>query len=73
VIGALLYGDMPDTDNDEVPGSFKARDSPNTKNPIGGERRGAFKLIDIFYFIDITIIVAYSTFPLTGGMQDVPY
>jgi len=30
---------MPDTDNDEVKGSFKARDSPNTQ-PIRGERRG---------------------------------
>jgi len=30
---------IPDTDNDEVKGSFKARDSPN-KKPIRGERRG---------------------------------
>jgi len=43
------------------------RDSPN-KMPINGLRRGAFKLSYILYLIDITIIVAYSLFLLTGGI-----
>jgi hypothetical protein len=67
MMGGPYYWDMPDTDNDEVKGSLGARDSPNTK-PNNGLRRGAFKLSDIFYLIDITRIIAYSLFLLTWGI-----
>jgi len=58
---------MPDTDNDEVWGSLGARDSPN-KSPLMGYRRGILKISYILYLIDITVIVAYSLFLLTGGI-----
>jgi len=59
--------DIPDTDNDEVQGSSRTRDSPNTK-PVNGLRRGVSKLSYILYLIDITVIIAYSLFLLTGGV-----
>jgi len=54
--------DIPDTDNDEVKGSFGARDSPN-KKPINGLRRGVLKISYAFYLIDITRTLFYSFFP----------
>ena len=45
--------DIPDTDNDEVKGSFETRDSPNTK-PLNGERIRVRKNGNSFYLIDIT-------------------
>jgi hypothetical protein len=67
MMGGPDFRDIPDTDNDEVQGSIVARDSPNTK-PVNELRRGAFKLSYILYFIDITLIIAYSLFLLTGGV-----
>jgi hypothetical protein len=63
----LLEWSMPDKCNDEVQCSFVVRDSPN-KMSINGLRRGAFKLSYILYLIDITIIIAYSFFLLTGAI-----
>jgi hypothetical protein len=67
MMGSSDRRDMPDTDNDEVQGSLKARDSPNTK-PNNGLRRGAFKVSDILYLVDITRVINYSLFLLTGGI-----
>ena len=67
MMGGPFYRGMPDTDNDEVKGSFEARDSPNTK-PIRGESSGLFKLSDILYLIDITRVINYSLFLLTGAI-----
>ena len=50
----LPQRDIPDTDNDEVKGSFETRDSPNTK-PLYGERISVRKNGNSFYLIDITI------------------
>jgi hypothetical protein len=62
MIGGPAWRDIPDTDNDEVRGSFGARDSPN-KRPIIGLRRGVLKISYNFYLIDITRIVDYLFFP----------
>ena len=67
MIGGPSFRDIPDTDNDEVQGSCGARDSPN-KKPIIGRRRGILKIIYTFYHIDITRIIDYSLFLLTGGI-----
>jgi len=66
-MGGPDYRDMPDTDNDEVKGSLVARDSPNTK-PINRLRRGIPKISYAFYLIDITRVINYSLFLLTGGI-----
>jgi hypothetical protein len=67
MIGGPDYRDIPDTDNDEVRGSSAARDSPN-KKPINGLRRSVLKISHALYLIDITRIIAYSFFSLTGGI-----
>ena len=36
MIGGPAQRDIPDTDNDEVKGSFVARDSPNKGPSMGG-------------------------------------
>ena len=61
-MGGPDYRGIPDTDNDEVKGSFGARNSPITK-PNDGPRRSVLKISYALYLFDITGIIAYSFLP----------
>jgi len=67
MMGGPDYRDMPDTDNDKVKGSLE-RETRRIQNPSLGWRKGAFKLSYILYLVDITRVINYSLFLLTGGI-----
>ena len=62
MIGGPDFRDIPDTDNDEVRGSWRARDSPKTTTKVLPRTwgKGMPKIISDSYIIDFTI---FSLFP----------